>query len=454
MPSKHDLAAGFSYTCAVLGIGSLAMGRNFGRSGIYYSSFALLMMYAINLFCTIGLSIVLNHTPRDIVTFSDLGGYVCGKYGKYAVMISQLGACLVLPIAFLVLGGGTILPIIFKHVFENGGLPNVYIPLMAMVLLPVVLIKSLKEAAWVTYLGTFGAVFGILFAVMDSILHSNYYDNAMPKYEPSTVLSVFGSMTMAFGGAIVLPNIQREHPKPENMPMIVFVVLTIISIIYFCIGWQGYVQYGCVAPGNLLLSMTSRRLEIAAMILFLMHIVLAFPVYLNPALYMFERSVLGFHIEQPSILKHYHTNDVVDAFVVDNALYTTFPIKERIRSYILRTSVVAVQVFLAMLLQGSFEDVADVVGSTLQMTSSILIPLVLYATFFKSISKFQKICIAVVFTIALCLGIYTSIGYTKNIIMQSKHYRLFYSTPKVSAAYAHVSDIDTSFCYTQPKVIQ
>ena len=229
-PNKDDIAAGLNFACAVLGIGSLAMGRNFGRAGFWPGTIALMLMFSINLYSTVALSKCMRMTPAHVRTYGDLGEHVGGAFGRYAVIVTQFGTCLILPIAFLVLGGNTLLPYIFKI-----GAANVYIPLMAITLLPVVLIRTLKEAAWAALLGTAGAVFGDVFAVIDSMMTETVH-HSEPKLDIDNVLCVFGSMTMAFGGAVVVPAIQREHANPERMPTIVLFVLLIITLAYFFIG--------------------------------------------------------------------------------------------------------------------------------------------------------------------------------------------------------------------------
>ena len=144
-------------------------------------------------------------TPNHVKTFTDLGEYAFGSFGKYAVLITQFGTCLVVPIAFLVLGGATIMPVVFE-----GGNANVYILIIGLALWSIVLIRSLKEATWVALLGSAGTLLGDLFAVLDSMLNSPYYDNITPVFEANNVLKVFGSMSMAFGGAVIIPAIQRQ----------------------------------------------------------------------------------------------------------------------------------------------------------------------------------------------------------------------------------------------------
>ena len=99
-PNKDDIAAGLNFACAVLGIGSLAMGRNFGHAGFWPGTVALFLMFAVNLYSTVALSKCMLKTPNYVRTYGDLGEYVGGAFGRYAVIVTQFGTCLILPIAF------------------------------------------------------------------------------------------------------------------------------------------------------------------------------------------------------------------------------------------------------------------------------------------------------------------------------------------------------------------
>ena len=83
-----------------------------------------------------------------------------------------------IPIAFLVLEGAYIMPLLFGPLNHN-----IYIAVMALALLPFVLIRTLKEGAWLALLGALGAILGIAFAIIDSVSFSPFYAETQPKFE-------------------------------------------------------------------------------------------------------------------------------------------------------------------------------------------------------------------------------------------------------------------------------
>lgn len=416
-PCRDDILAAFNIVCTVLGIGSLGMPHDFSQAGPIYTSLALVIMCAVNIYATVALSKCMQAAPATVETFGDLGDFAAGKIGRYVVVVTQFGTCLLVPIAFLILGGATLLPTIFDGVFPHAT-ANMYIPIMAIVLLPVVLIRTLKEAAFVAFIGALGAFFGDAFAVVDSLLHSPFYHNAETKIELGNVLNVFGSMALAYGAAVVIPSIQRDHSRPENMTTVITLCLTGITILYLIIGSLGYYQYGCVSPSDLLTSMSSGSVRTLAYVAFFIHIAIAFAVLLNPALYLFDRNI-------------FHQDDADHYLEAASPKSTVTRASFRWKSYALRTGVVSIQVFIAMLLQGSFSNFADFIGATTITLSCIIIPCAMRLCIFsKQMRTFEKVICWCIIALASILGAYTAVMELKSIIGSVSNFKLFHSAPE------------------------
>ena len=91
--------------------------------------------------------------PKNIKTFGDLGEFAFGQFGRYAVNLSQLLNCLLIPVAFLVLGSD-----LLAVLFPNSLSSTSWIVLMALSLLPFCLKITLKETATSAILGAIGTL--------------------------------------------------------------------------------------------------------------------------------------------------------------------------------------------------------------------------------------------------------------------------------------------------------
>ena len=495
----EDWKAAFNLSCCVLGLGSLGLARCFSIAGPVYTTIALLIMCVVNIYSTAAISKCMLRAPVYVQTYGDLGEFILGPAGRYSVVCAQFGTCLMVPIAFLVLGGSQILPNVFHDVWPHAS-ANHFIPLMALCLLPIVLIRTLKEAAWVALIGAAGTFLGDFVAVVDSYINATHYTHAQVAPTPMSVATVFGTLSLAYGAGIVIPGIQRDLKRPENMPSLITIALLIITGIYFAIGITGFVQYGCVAPHNLLRSMENRTAEILAQLFFFAHIAIAYAVILNPALYIFERSILGFYQvseegSTSSCQKNYEKmktpgrvplsecyekgrESMANGDLQDRASYVQdkrsigggaysgeldlvhnsprdgqgdqFPIAARLKSYALRTTVVSIQVLVAMLLQSCFDEFADFIGATSMTFSCIILPVAMYLKMFYHDMKWPERVACIIIMIVCCaLGLLCATKYMMDIISKIDQLKPFHSAIEDDDA-----ALNTQFCRNIPLEVQ
>ena len=240
---QDDLAVGYNLACTMFGIGSLRYGYFFAASGPFYGAAAIVCVALVHIYATRCLSYALLKAPLHVQTYGDLGHFVFGNTGRYVVLAAQFGTCLMIPIVFLIMGGGLLLPRVFRSVYsaENA---NVYILLMAASLIPFVLNRGLKEGAVVAVLGVGGTILGDLFYVTDALWYAPYFKNAATEPTAFNVMSAFSSMSLAYGVGLYLPSLQRKHPAPERLPKVIAIVITAVSLCYMLLGLVGYAQNG------------------------------------------------------------------------------------------------------------------------------------------------------------------------------------------------------------------
>jgi solute carrier family 32 (vesicular inhibitory amino acid transporter) len=195
--------------------------------------------------------------PRSVKTFGDLGEWCYGKPGRWLVVLSQMGVCLLVPCVFLVLGG-TLLSSLFPGAFEE----KTWIILMAIANLPVCLTPTLKEGAGAALAGCLGTIIADVIGC-GVLLHgmSGHPKIPSPVVTFKQVATTFGNLSLAYGAGIVIPALQRQHSDPTRMPRVVFVTLSFISVLFFTLASTGYSAVGCQVPWSwrtCLCSCTSR----------------------------------------------------------------------------------------------------------------------------------------------------------------------------------------------------
>ncbi|OWZ09815.1 Amino Acid/Auxin Permease [Phytophthora megakarya] len=452
----EDAKAAFNIFCCVCGIGSLGMPSNYARAGWLFASIALVFMAFANIYASVLLSKVLLAAPPTVKTYGDLGEWVAGKGGRLLVTISQMGVCLLLPCAFLVLGG-SLLDVLFPDCFSQ----SVWIIFMALMVVPVALIPTMKESTGMAIGGCLGTIVADIIGI-GILLYEERGHPTAPTADVTMhqVITTFGNLSLAYAAATVIPDLQREHSQPERMPRVIMVSLGIASAFFIAVGTAGYAAGGCQMSGNLLFSVANtenpyemttlgfvadRGAVVMAYLFMQMHLSIAFSTFLHPAFYMFERMLLGMHKVGPvdftaeekisylnaSTPADLESNDVQQRVsrvpvsarqshtntMIANEDLSEYKGGANVMRYILmRIALITVLVVLSILLRSHFLDLVDFTGATFITLSSLIVPLIFYIkVFWTKVPAWEKLlCVAVAAICTVC-GVYVMIYAGKNL---------------------------------------
>ncbi|KAG4059411.1 hypothetical protein PC123_g5652 [Phytophthora cactorum] len=450
----EDAKISFNIFCCFCGIGSLSMPSNYARAGPIYATIALLLMAFVNIYATIALSKVIYAAPPSVKTFTDVGAWVFGTTGRYTVMISQLLVCLLLPCAFLVLGS-TLLDVLFPDSFSQ----IFWMTFMAVTVIPVCMIPTLKEASSVALVGCLGTIIADVVGV--SILEWEMRGHpSIPKPDVSLhqVLTAFGNLALAYGAAVVIPDLQRQHSQPERMPRIIMVSMGLGTVFFLAIAIAGYAAGGCQLSGNLLFSavntsdpyatsalgfIPNRGAVIMAYMFMHVHIVIAFSTITMPAFFMAERFLLGMHKDQPVIDQeqgvemreklssvagaspvildiecNYNaaSDSLQDAVKYEDEFAEYRGKINMLRYMFLRLSILALLVVASVFLRDNFLDLVDFTGASAVTASSLVLPLLFYLkVFWNKLPMYERIGSMVIIVVCSILGVYVMIYAGKNL---------------------------------------
>lgn len=468
--TSEDAKAALNVFCCICGIGSLGIPANFARAGWVFASTALTFMAFANIYASVALSKVFLVAPLTVKTYGDLGDWVAGPWGRFVVLISQLGMCLLLPCAFLVLGG-SLLDMLFPECFS----PSVWIIFMALMAIPVALIPTMKESTGMAVAGCLGTIVADIIGL--SILATEVRGHPSPPPAAVTlhqVLNTFGNLSLAYAAAIVIPDLQRQHSRPERMPRVILVSLGIASLFFFAVAIVGYASTGCQMAGNLLYSIVNRDEPLAATslgfvadrgavvmaFLFMqMHLTVAFTTVLHPAFYMFERMILGMHKVDASTLEREEKSSYHDAptpaELETNRLrvsqrpmasrqgssrprssrlsgYNTMVAEEDLSEYTgasnvvryigLRIVLITTLVVSSILLRDHFLDLVDFTGASFITLSSLIAPLVFYVKiFWHKIPIWEKVLSVVIIIVCSIAGVYVMFTSGQNLFYPNRN---------------------------------
>ncbi|KAG7390399.1 hypothetical protein PHYPSEUDO_007922 [Phytophthora pseudosyringae] len=475
--TSEDFKMAFSIYCSMCGIGTLGMPGIFARTGPVLGFLATVLLALANIYASVSMSKVLLLAPPSVKTFSDLGEWSMGKTGRWLAVISQMGSCLLVPCAFLVLGGG-----LLDGLFPGAFSPTVWIILMTVTVLPFCLVPTLKEGAGAAFAGCVGTLVADGLAI-GIVVHGmeGHPSTPSPELDLGQVVGAFGNLSLGIGAGIVLADVQRQHSEPSRMPRVVVVTLLVIMLTLMVMGLVPYFSLGCQGNGNVLYSiypdsttgLTSVGFKpnwgavVLAYLAMQMHITIAFAVMLNPAFFIAERLVLGMHQKTPEDIENgglyqeagtpvedlakqsdaarisispdrRSKTSLVPATPTDgqaNHAYEAEAAEYRgantVKYIVLRVIIVVILVVISIIFQDHFSDFADFVGASAITTNCVILPLVFYLSkTWDQVPVYERFLAATVLVVCTVLGSYSTYAAGKNLFAPSDSVTFPYCEPE------------------------
>ncbi|RLN86810.1 hypothetical protein BBJ28_00008087 [Nothophytophthora sp. Chile5] len=449
----EDAKTSFNLFCCIYGIGTLGMPGNFSRAGPVIAVIAMLFMAFANIYASIKMSQVMLLAPKSVKTFGDLGEWSMGKWGRWISVVSQMGSCLLIPCVFLVLGGS-----LLDGLFPDAFSVTVWIILMALMVLPVSLIPTLKEGSGAAFAGCVGTITADIIGVSVVMYGMRGHPSVpSPDLGFSQVVGCFGNLSLAYGAGIVIPDLQRQHSDPTRMPRVVGVTVTFISCLFLTLASTAYSAVGCQITGNLLYTiypdsdtgLTSLGFKpswgavVLAYLFMQLHITIAFSVLLNPAFFIAERLALGMHKQKTADIEAgvSYIESVTPAVAQSESRrsskmsYVSAVDSERqfkddaeaeaaeyrggkntIKYIGLRVVIIVILVVLSIIFKDHFSDFADFVGASCITVNCILLPIIYYLIkAWTRVPIYEKISAIVVVVVCFVLGCYVTYTTGKSL---------------------------------------
>ncbi|KAI7887309.1 hypothetical protein K492DRAFT_154895 [Lichtheimia hyalospora FSU 10163] len=211
-------------------------------------------------------------TYKDVATasFGSIGGWVTFFFSAWIT----LGA----PVLYMVLSGANLEQLCKGTVGAIGTTPWTIIS-TAIVAIPFVFVKSMKEVAFMSAFGAFStAVVVIIVLVMACIDQKNltnvHHDNVIWNQFPIALSTI----SFSFGGNIVYPHVEASMKKPNRWPWVAAAGLGTCAALYFLTAVPGYYIYGTDVQNPVYNSIPEGVPQIIAIVLMTIHVLMAVPI--------------------------------------------------------------------------------------------------------------------------------------------------------------------------------
>eukprot|EP00126_Sphaerothecum_destruens_P003835 Sdes_comp17626_c0_seq1m6891 len=351
--------------CGILGAGIVGLPQALAREGWYLGIVMIVVCGFFSGYSAILLScccdfILENGKPAHTLSYADLGEWAYQKPGRYASIVSQMGQSIGGAILYLLVGSDLL-----------AGLVNWDTKYVVMVcggcLVPLCLLKSLKEVAWVSFFGMVASILVAFVVCFDafhnynseflgknySLLPDGSHDVLYGRISFETVCLGFGTFAFAFGGHGIFVNIKGTLSAPKSFHLSVIISFFFCSLLYLPVSVIPYWRYGSAligTDGNILDLMSHSVLRYAAVGCLIAHVFIAYVVFLNPIflyvegwcrpLFVKRKAVDG--VESELTVLHILFNVAVRVFIVGFTVFVVIavPFFSYLQSFIGATSCV------------------------------------------------------------------------------------------------------------------
>ncbi|KAG0091786.1 hypothetical protein BGZ93_006493 [Podila epicladia] len=274
--------------CVVAGTGTLGLPYALALGG-WIGVGVLILSLIMSVYTAILLMKCVYYNGKyRLSSYQEVGRHAYGTPGLIAVWFFHTSIVLGAPIMYLILAG-----VEMKGLIPSAGLSEkawIWI-CAAIVALPFVTMKTLKEVAVMSVFGALATVVLVVVAVRGSIMDMGndmagvVHNIIIPANLPTTVASI----SICFGGNVVYFHVEEAMRYPRSWNRVVAAALGTCAILYLATAIPGYMAYGSDAKSPILQSLPQDIFTKIGTVVIIIHVILAAPILLTSFALEFER---------------------------------------------------------------------------------------------------------------------------------------------------------------------
>ncbi|KAF9359230.1 hypothetical protein BGX26_012837 [Mortierella sp. AD094] len=283
--------------CVVAGTGTLGLPYALKMGG-WIGVGILLLSLLMSIYTAILLMKCLYYNGKyRLSSYQEVGRHAFGRAGLIAVWFFHTSIVIGAPVMYLILSGTEI-----KGMVANDAISaKAWIWICAaIVAVPFVSMKTLKEVAIMSVFGALATVILVVVAVRGSIMDMSNpayagvtHNNVILANLPTTVASI----SICFGGNVVYMHVEEAMRYPKSWNRVVAAALATCSVLYIATAIPGYLAYGTEAQSPILNNLPNDITTKIGTIVIIVHVILAAPILLTSFALEFERLV-GITVER------------------------------------------------------------------------------------------------------------------------------------------------------------
>ncbi|KAF9997393.1 hypothetical protein BGZ80_009151 [Entomortierella chlamydospora] len=283
--------------CVVAGTGTLGLPYALKMGG-WIGVGILLLSLLMSIYTAILLMKCLYYNGKyRLSSYQEVGRHAFGRAGLAAVWFFHTSIVIGAPVMYLILAGTEIQGMVTSNAI--GTKAWIWI-CAAIVAVPFVSMKTLKEVAIIAIFGALATLVLVIVAVRGSIIDMSNptyagvgHDNVILANLPTTVASI----SICFGGNVVYMHVEEAMRYPKSWNRVVAAALATCSVLYIATAIPGYITYGTEAKSPILSNLPDDVVTKIGTIVIIVHVILAAPILLTSFALEFER-LIGITVER------------------------------------------------------------------------------------------------------------------------------------------------------------
>ncbi|KAG0345097.1 hypothetical protein BG004_003961 [Podila humilis] len=274
--------------CVVAGTGTLGLPYALKLGG-WIGVGILLLSLIMSIYTAILLMKCVYYNGKfRLSSYQEVGRHAYGTPGLIAVWFFHTSIVLGAPIMYLILAGTEMKGLVPADAISAKSW--IWIS-AAVVAIPFVTMKTLKEVALMSVFGALATVVLVIVAVRGSIMDM---DTEMPGMVHNAVIlanlpTTVASISLCFGGNVVYFHVEEAMRYPRSWNRVVAAALGTCCILYLATAIPGYLAYGSFAKSPILSSLPQDVFTKVGTVVIIIHVILAAPILLTSFALEFER---------------------------------------------------------------------------------------------------------------------------------------------------------------------
>ncbi|KAI7890189.1 transmembrane amino acid transporter protein-domain-containing protein [Mucor mucedo] len=268
----------FNIVCVVAGTGALGLPAALKQGG-WIGLFILGLSWLMSVYTGIILirCLYANGKAR-LSTYKEVATSAFGQVGGWVTFFFNVIILVGGPILYMVLAGTNLNQLCEGTVAEIGHVPWTII-LCAVVAIPFILVKTMKEVAWMSAFGALATIVVILIVlIMAAIDRPNQINiHHDPVIWPMFPIAL-STISFSFGGNIIYSHVEASMKNPRDWTKVVTAGLSTCAAMYLIVAVAGYLVYGDKVENPIYNTIPKGAAQIICIVVITIHVMMATPI--------------------------------------------------------------------------------------------------------------------------------------------------------------------------------